>query len=251
MIIKVKTGLKKQNNIILRLYAKLRNFKRKPLYYKTPIIINNFNRLTYLKELIEWLEKANMKNIFIVDNNSTYPPLLEFYKKSKYIIFRLNRNIGHEALWKTHLNLLFCKNYYIYTDPDVLPIEECPDNFILYFYEILDKYKEIDKVGFSIKTDDIPDFYEHKKKVLEWEKQFWEKEIEKNIYIADIDTTFALYRPNVRFQAWKTTLRTGYPYMIRHQPWYIDKNNLSKEEMYYQATASNSSSWIISQNRYD
>ena len=46
-----------------------------------PIVINNFNRLGYLKRLIASLESRGYKNIHIIDNNSTYPPLLEYYEK--------------------------------------------------------------------------------------------------------------------------------------------------------------------------
>lgn len=40
-----------------------------------PIIINNFNRLHYLTQLIDSLEKRGVKNIHILDNNSTYVTL--------------------------------------------------------------------------------------------------------------------------------------------------------------------------------
>ena len=40
-----------------------------------PIIINSFNRLTTLKQLISSLEQRGLTNIYILDNNSTYPPL--------------------------------------------------------------------------------------------------------------------------------------------------------------------------------
>lgn len=51
----------------------------KILYVKKTIIINNRNRLEYLEMLINSLEKKRYFNIFIIDNNSPYPPLLEFY----------------------------------------------------------------------------------------------------------------------------------------------------------------------------
>ena len=46
-----------------------------------PIIINNRNRLTYMKMLISSLEKRGYNNIYIIDNDSTYPPLLDYYSK--------------------------------------------------------------------------------------------------------------------------------------------------------------------------
>lgn len=93
------------------------------------------------------------------------------------------------------------------------------------------------KVGFSLRIDDIPDHFELKDKVINWESQFWEKEVEPGIYDAPIDTTFALYRPYTkyrpRFLFLEHHLRVSYPYSMHHLPWYVDKNNLSENEKFY------------------
>jgi len=249
MIVNIKVSIKKTANIFFRIKAKYFTKKIKNIY-QTPIIINNYNRLEYLQKQILWLETVGMTNIYIIDNLSTYPPLLDFYKTTKYTVFKLDKNVGHEALWRTHLQMRFCKDFYIYTDPDVIAVEECPQNFIEYFYKILEKYPNFEKVGFSLKIDDIPDFYIHKQKVIDWEKQFWVNEIEKNIFKSKIDTTFALYRPHAKYQCWETTLRTGLPYTLEHLPWYLDMNNLPEEEKYYIKSASNASSWYENKLRY-
>ena len=77
-----------------RIKAKMKGYlpSNKKSIFDTPIIINNYNRLEYLKDLIAWLESAGMKKIYIIDNLSTYPPLLEFYKKIKYTVFKLDKN---------------------------------------------------------------------------------------------------------------------------------------------------------------
>lgn len=199
-----------------------------------PIIINNRNRLTYLLQLVSWLEKNGYKNIHIIDNKSTYPPLLDFYNSTKYTVYRLNENVGHLSLWKSGLIKKFEEGYYVYTDPDVLPVEECPDDILAFFMSQLNKYKNIEKVGFGLKIDDLPDHYKDKNKVINWEKQFWMKEIEKNIYDAPLDTTFALYRPYTNGFKWvQNAYRTGGKYVARHLPWYEDSNNLSEESIFY------------------
>ena len=68
-----------------------------------PIIINNFNQLFYLKQLINKLQIFNIKTIVILDNNSTFPPLLKYYEdiKNEVKIIRLTKNRGHLAFWKT------------------------------------------------------------------------------------------------------------------------------------------------------
>jgi len=72
-----------------------------PYYKDIPIIINNYNRLTTLQALISFLEKCGYRNLFIIDNASTFPPLLEYYEACPYKVFRLKDNVGHLSLWKT------------------------------------------------------------------------------------------------------------------------------------------------------
>ncbi|MCJ7820714.1 MAG: hypothetical protein MUP53_05890 [Bacteroidales bacterium] len=77
-------------------------------YKQIPIIINNFNRLESMKLLISALEDRGYMNIYIIDNLSTYPPLLEFYKSCPYTVFRLEKNIGSNAFWLSGI----CKHFY-------------------------------------------------------------------------------------------------------------------------------------------
>ena len=252
MKVKLKVSKSRTANVLFRLKAKFRQFfpsKIKSIYH-TPVIINNFNRLAYLQNMIEWLESVGMKNIFIIDNQSTYPPLIQFYSKIKYKVYLLDKNVGHEALWKTHLRMRFCQDYYIYTDPDLFPVTECPPDFIEYFYKTLAKYTKYDKVGFSLKIDDLPEHYEHKQKVLDWEGQYWKNKVSEKLFHANIDTTFALYRPNTYDQRWEKAIRTGFPYMMKHLPWYLDNNNLNEEEKYYIEKATSASSWYEEKLRY-
>ncbi|HWA33283.1 MAG TPA: hypothetical protein VG737_04090, partial [Cyclobacteriaceae bacterium] len=60
--------------------------------YDIPIIINNFNRLTFPVLLIQFLEKCGYNKIVILDNYSTYPPLLEYYRTCPHEVIRSKRN---------------------------------------------------------------------------------------------------------------------------------------------------------------
>ncbi len=202
-------------------------------YREIPVVINNYNRIICLRKLIDWLEKAGMKNIYIIDNNSSYPELLEYYQKTSHTVIQMNANIGYKSIWDTIIHLWFRGLPYIYTDPDILPIEECPLNAVRYFQELLVKYPAYTKVGFGLKIDDIPDYYPNKEDVIQWESKFWEKQISENIFQADIDTTFALYKPMTKNQQWGKTLRTSGKYMARHLPWYENPEVLSEEEIHY------------------
>ncbi len=210
-----------------------------------PIIINNYNRLSYLKELISSIESRGYRNICIIDNASTYPPLLDFYRTTPYRVFRLDRNIGYLALWKSGIYREFRGSYYVYTDSDMKIDEECPDNFMARFVSIMERYPRAEKVGFGIRTDDLPDHYKNKRDVVEHESQFWRESPEEGVYRADIDTTFALYRPFCKGAAFKyrEAYRTGFPYVIRHLPWYVDSSNITDEERYYIDSVSQSTHW--------
>lgn len=214
-------------------------------YVSIPIFIISFNRLEYLKKLISWLEFAGHTNITIVDNASDYPPLLNYLETTKHKVVRMSSNLGHLVVWDSHnFDEIITNQEYIVSDCDVLPIEDCPKDAVKHFYEILTKYPNINKVGFSLKIDDIPDSYSIKKAVIEHESNFWTDPV-NNLYFHPIDTTFAIYRPNVMpsSKEWWSSIRCGHPYSARHLPWYEDENSLSEELMYYQAKIIRSESW--------
>lgn len=234
---------------IRNLFAKVFRFflGRKPKDYKQiPIIINNYNRLTTTTKLIEALEKRGYSNIHILDNQSTYPPLLEFYKTTSHKVYHLKKNYGSKAFWKSSIWLRFMFSYFVLTDSDVVPIEECPEDFLLHFFNLLQKYPKTHKVGFSLKIDDLPDSYENKQKVIEWESKYYHNEKEPNVFIAPIDTTFALYRPfsKVGQRDHRTeVLRVGPPYQALHLPWYINSTNLDEEELFYADSLETRTHW--------
>jgi hypothetical protein len=246
MVINITTSMGVFDNLIFRLAAIFLYYKvnSKNRINEIPVIINNFNRLDSLKKQLAWLEKIEQRNIFIIDNCSDYQPLLDFYKTTPYTVFKLDENVGFLSIWKTIIFKLFKKTYYIYTDSDILPVETCPLNAIVYFYNLLQKYPNIDKVGFALKIDDLTSTHILKDLVLVWEKKYWDNEIEKNVYISPIDTTFALYRPSAKGGSELSALRTGGEYIARHLTWYIDPANLTDEDLHYINTANESSSWI-------
>lgn len=213
-------------------------------FKKCPIYIINFNRLTVLKRLVECLENKGFQNIHIVDNESTYPPLLDYYQRTKHKVHFLNKNYGHKAFWECgKFNDVINNEYYVVTDPDILPVEGCPSDFIELFYKLLIKNPQFTKVGFSLKCDDIPDCNNQKQFIVDWESKFYNKRcehkcrfkgIDLSVYDAEIDTTFALYRPAFEPKNFGIAIRTGYPYQCIHLPWYKDSNQeLSEEDRYY------------------
>jgi hypothetical protein len=222
-------------------------------FKKIPILIINFNQLKYLKKLIDFLVKNECKNIIIIDNNSTYLPLLNYYETiNRFVnIIKMKTNQGHRVFWKNKdLYELYGKGYYVITDSDIEPEMNCPKDFLLYFKKILDKNKNVTKVGFSLNISDIPESNKLKSKIIKWEKKFGDCQDENGNYVSVIDTTFALYRPINQFNInyFYEAVRTKSPYIAKHGGWYINYENLSEEQDYYLKTANESSSWKVDNN---
>lgn len=212
---------------------------------RTPIIINNFNRLSCLRRLLESLSTRGYENLYVIDNNSTYEPLLSFYIEQALRVFYLNENVGYLALWQTGIDKNFICDHYVYTDPDIELVPECPDDFIAHFRDVLCRYPDVDKVGFGLEIDDLPPTYGLRADVVKHERQLLKDCVEPGLYRAPIDTTFALYRPGAAGGSWLPSMRTGRPYLARHLPWYADPSHPDDEEVNYRRTARTSTHWTL------
>lgn len=191
--------------------------------------IINYNRLFLPKKIADYLVECNIEPI-IVDNNSTYQPLLDFYSETTYKIIKMNGNFGHNVIWDHNiLNQFDTTDGYIVTDSD-LDISHIPKDFLDVFNEGLKKYPQYQKCGFSLRINDLP-FNQMSKYVYDTEIGYWRKPLDGVYFDASIDTTFALYKTNQKiFKA----LRTNEPYSAKHIPWYYNNiSELPEDEKFY------------------
>jgi hypothetical protein len=196
------------------------------------------DRLTPLLQLLAWLERAGQHEVWLIDNASTYPPLVEFLDTTHHHVVRLAHNLGHRSPWLSGSVQRYAHGrWFVVSDPDVVPDEGCPLDAVDHFRAALERHPDVDKVGFGLRIDDLPAHYPLAEQVRAWEARFWTEEVEPGLYRADIDTTFALYRPLDRRHEENRALRTGPPYVARHLPWYSDPTALTEEERYYRAHA--------------
>ncbi len=109
-------------------------------YRELPIFINARDLVTPLKRQVTWLLEAGYSRIYILDNDSTYPPLLDFYAafRAEVMVLPLGANVGHTALWDLGiLESLEISTPFVYTDPDIVPIDECPGQVLEFYLEVL------------------------------------------------------------------------------------------------------------------
>lgn len=245
-----------QYHYILAFDKLVRTQRKDPL--TIPIIIINFNQLATLQELVSFFLARKLKNIVIIDNNSSYPPLLDYYEsiKGAVKVESMPDNQGHMVFFENkRLQEKYGRGYYVITDPDILPNPRLPFDFMEIMLKTMDKYHfRIQKVGFALEIDTIPDYFPLKEKVLNWEHQYWTTELEKDVFYADIDTTFALYKPkypskfNTKLTKFYDGIRLAGNFTCKHMGWYLNPKDLSEEQRFYMRTSSESASWKIDEN---
>lgn len=196
------------------------------LPFDPPIYINVRDRVTVLRKLIAWLEKAGHERIILLDNDSTFEPLFDVYETTPHEVVRFGENLGSRSIWDAGLAP---DEPYVFTDPDIVPIEDCPLDAVQQFKYLLDRGLG-PKVGFGLYMDDLP---------ADFRFRAWEAGPQiQGPYVAPgtrrslIDTTFALYHPSVKAHRYEG-IRTTYPYQARHlsPSWYGGEP--SPEERYY------------------
>lgn len=225
-----------------------------------PIIINNYNRLTWVKTMLEQIARIPNCYPIISDNCSTYEPLLDWYAEKPCEIIVQPSNLGHQGPWLSGLVAERGKSGYVVTDPD-LDISGVPDNVLEIMQEGLNRYSHVIKAGLSLEIDDLPE-NDMTVEVIKWERQFWRCAHDgKQFYFAALDTTFALYRGNYLVlddrtkQIFLQGLRAYRPYTARHLPWYNHMQDgqivnaaiplPSEEEVYYRSQCKTASHWAL------
>ena len=212
------------------------------MWQDIPIFINNRNHLDIgFRDLVNWLIESGSRRIEVIDNDSTFPPLLDYYNHCPVKVHKLKKNMGPQAFWDCGIDFNVW-SHYVVTDSDVVPGSECPKDLVKRMFEIFNKYESqgCTKVGPGIKLN-IPACYQRQREVISHETQFWQNEVEPGLYEAAIDTTFGLYS-ELRFAIpGKKQYRLQPPYVIEHKPWYIDKDKRPLEDRYY--TEHNQNCW--------
>lgn len=208
-----------------------------------PVYVNTFNRLTTTRPLCQQIVELGGTPI-IIDNASTWKPLLDWYDVCPYRVMRLTQNMGHHAPWTCGIMDQYPAPFYAVTDCD-LDLTGIPADALDVLQEPFGWGMGIVKSGFSLRIDDLP---EYQTAVKQWESRWWKRRIKNRWFNALIDTTFALYQSSTPHAIATTVVgvravRSAPPYTARHCPWYLDCENLDAENRNYFATSNSSNSW--------
>ncbi len=203
-----------------------------------PVLIPCFNNVTYCRSMYRQLSKLGKTSIVFIDNNSTDTDMISFLNTQDVVSIRLNANLGPRALimYKRYFEAL--PSYFCLSDPDLIFNPDMPNSFLEDLVSLSERSK-FGKVGLALRIDDAERMRETTLKIfgtshniVDWEKQYWRQQYRDNIidapvYVASIDTTFALY--NKKYFTARTgrgfyrALRVAGKYTARHDPWYKDR----------------------------
>ena len=187
--------------------------------------------------------------IIIVDNNSTYPPLLEWYDTNPCTIVKSNQNYGQYGVWMSGVLNTIESDFYVVSDPD-LDLSLTPKDCLIKLKEKLEKYDDICRIGLSLcnfwnRVEGQCFYYwlEHMKHEFLDETKLVDEILMGHI----VDTTFAMYVKNRSHIGKSCAL--DFPYCATHLPWLYtnedlnDSYNSNPEFFYYLKTAGYPSSF--------
>ena len=173
-------------------------------------------------------------SIYIIDNNSTYEPLLKYLteieKNPSVKVLRQDTNHGHKVYEMPHILKYIDElgtSKYVVTDPDLKLNAKMPADFLKRLSELSDRYKK-NKVGLAL---DITHNIDLDRKldatdvtIADNEKRYWKDPIENSegyeLYNADVDTTFALINKEYRqLGSLGNSIRVAGDFTCIHRPW--------------------------------
>lgn len=219
-----------------------------------PILIPSFNAVSYVRGMVEQLRQRGFRHLVVVDNASSYPPMLEYLAAPgpDVTVVLQAENKGPHNLFLDPVTYVALPEFFCITDPDLALNPAMPEDFVAHLTAATESFS-VGKAGLAIDIADRPamrqeDFRigDRSWKIWEWENQFWQEQVGllssgDPVFRAAVDTTFAIY--NKRFFKKEDPLnsvRIAGRYTCRHLPWYRDVGLPAEEEDFYRRHARDS-----------
>lgn len=212
----------------------------------TCLIIPNFNQLSYLRNLVNQFHFYYPENkIYVVDNNSTYQPTLDYYWKNEEV--EVHRYATNDFVGNlTHFLEKLDSEFYIISDADISITPKTPPFFLEVFQKIIES--GVHHVGFDLISDNIPSWnpkaaWIHGDNMALRTQPYsiqWNGGSTFHGWKAPIDTTFAMYcKSNGGWSApmpgehWSNSVRI---FEAFHLPFYEHAEHLNPERKNYYET---------------
>jgi len=192
------------------------------------VFINNRDRLVWTRNLVVDVMRMGGEPV-IIDNVSTYQPLLDWYATKPCEVVVLEQNLGPRAPWSSGIVANMGGDRFGITDPD-LDLSNIPDDGIAKLCAGLDAHPSVPKAGFSLELNDLPEG-NIGNRVRDYEAQYWTKPLADGFYEAYVDTTFAVYERGRSLNNFYAAVRSDRPYTAKHLPWYGGPQ--TEDEKYY------------------
>jgi hypothetical protein len=219
------------------------NFFTRRIDPKVTVVINNRDLVSWPREMVSRIERyTNLAGIIIVDNQSSFPPLLEWYRDLPHRVIRLDENVGHEAPFSRRILDEVPTDDFVVTDPD-LGLLDTPDDTLTRLCRHLHDRPNLGKVGLSLDWRSVPSQSRYYAHCQSYERSLWQSPRIgwSGLRQAAVDTTFAIYNKRINSRYFIGGARTAPPYKARHYPWEVIDPTL--EFQYYLDHASASCSF--------
>lgn len=201
------------------------------------VFLTIWNRFTWAIPLCEDFAKAGL-NVILIDNNSTFPPCVEWLKNCPYKVHHMEKNEAPWAFFTTDLYHQYTDRYFMISDSDQ-SITGIPDDWIEVLMKGLEETEDgVWKSGLSQRIDDLPD-NPYAREIYEYEKNFYTNVNRFGYYKVAMDLGIAIYdrerRGNnpIREKDWYNAVRSPLPYASQHRDWYLTPDQFREEDIYY------------------
>lgn len=194
----------------------------------TPCWLTNRDALAVRPLVEQLLLCEDVGPITIVDCDSTFGPLLDWYEQACPVTVIRAPNAGHLVPWQ----FLSTDRPYLVSDAD-LDLSRVPRDFVKRLQAGLDRFPKAIKAGLSLEIENLPEESPVKADVIAHEEQFWRRPLDTEFFDASVDTTMALYRAGTHWGGYSPAVRSAPPYTARHLPWTLVPGEVSPDWEHY------------------
>lgn len=251
--------LKKQNHQMIMDLSEILDHDNRD---QIPVFIVCYNNGVHVLNMVKQLNKYKITPIIINNCSTDIETLLTLNKiidSSFAHVIHSKKNFGHLIGFMDSIYALL-PEVFAYTDPDLQLNNNLPHDFLWQLSAITEKYS-VYKAGFALTLLDSeqmidnhhtkikfrPFTFKKEFNVTEWEKRFWRFKLSNpdyDLFQADIDTTFAVYRKSNFTGNFFDAIRVAGNFEAIHLPWYpnLDLIDSSQKKIYTHKNLS--SSWL-------